>query len=58
MNPVPHPRNIIDRRSLQAKLEALTATAAGTPARKDVSAVLKDALTSGRAAVQMSDRRH
>ncbi len=52
MNPVPHPRDIIDRRAIQAKLEALTETASGTPARKDVSAVLKEALVSGRAVVQ------
>src|ERR1700691_6201299 len=52
MSPIPHPREIVDRRSLQAKLEALAGSSGAAPGRKEVAALLKDALTSGRAEVQ------
>ncbi len=50
MSAIPHPRDIIERRSIQAKLDALATT--GAPGRKEVSALLKEALIAGRAEVQ------
>src|SRR5579862_7706133 len=52
MTSVSRPREFINRRALQAKLASLAAKSGGAPDRKEVGALLKAALTSGRAEIR------